>query len=308
MDKKSVVMMEDIYPVGKIFIKKAISFLNVPKNQYSMLTKNYPAPEFYDLKLPGGILDIEVDSHAFERWNQRVGPFTTNEILTNVFRVAILINPNRIRVLDRNLAILDNEIVFSFEFKDSILIVTTFFGRVSLKPLLLNVDTLRRYNSQYKEEVVLEIDSSVISKQRLPIVPTSVIEFEDSENASHILFYIKSKDSNDGNKSRNFYYHLVNNVDTKQENTDYIVQDKEDNVEVAGEYSIKQIDLMHPNRFHLSDIQLHVLGLLGNIRFLLKYMSTKDTARLDKLHQTHSRTAIRRFAGNKNWNFLKKSK
>ncbi|WDV09311.1 hypothetical protein [Lysinibacillus irui] len=306
MDKKSVVMMEDIYPVGRIFIKNAMSFLNVPKNQYSMLTKKYPAPEYLDLKLPKGILDVEVDSHAFGRWNQRVGPFTTNDILTNVFRVAILINPNRVRVLDRNLAILDNDIVFSFEFDNNTLRVTTFFGRISLKPLLLNVENLRRYNSRYKEEVTLDIDSSVLKEQELPITPSSIIEFIDSEDISHIFFYIKSKD---GNQTRNFFYHLIRTESLKaRENTDKSINSADEAADTVGEYSIMKIDMIHPSRFKLSELELHVLGLLGNIRFLLKYMTQVDPDRIDQLHETHSRTAIRRFAGNKNWNFLKKNK
>ncbi|KOY81333.1 hypothetical protein I6G82_02370 [Lysinibacillus macroides] len=294
MDKKSVVKIEDLYPVGKISIKEAVSFLNVQKNNYSMLIKKYPTPEYLDLKLPKGIIDVKVVAHAYERWHQRVGPPTTEDLLTNVFRVAILINPNRIRVLTRNLAILDNDIVFSFEFEDSILKITTFFGRTSLKPLLLNVDALRRYNSQYKEEVDLHVERCVMTKQIPPIAPSTVIKFEDSENKSHLFFYIKSKDSN-RNQNRNFFYHLIKNSEEVESSDD-----------IVGEYTVKKIDMLHPSHHKLSGIQLHVLGLLGNIRFLLKYISTVDPDRLDKLHDTHSRSAIRRFAGNKNWNYLKK--
>ncbi|MFJ7982258.1 hypothetical protein ACIQ1D_18530 [Lysinibacillus xylanilyticus] len=299
MDKKSVVKMEDLYPVGDLQITKGISFLNVPKNEYSTLLKKYPVPGFYDLKLPKGIIDVKVDSHAFERWNQRVGPITTDEILTNIFRVAILINPNRVRVLDRGLAILDEEVVFSFEFEDSILKVTTFFGRISLKPLLLNVDTLRRYNQRYSEEVDLSIDSEVINQQGLPIVPSSVIEFVDSNNIPHLLFYIQNIDTTNNSK-RNFFYDLV--IGSIEESTD----DANDSDDVIGEWIIKEIDMSHPTRYNLSDIQLHVLGLLGNNQFLLRYMVKKDPERLEKLHETHSRTAIRRYAGNKNWNILQK--
>ena len=308
--------MEDIYPVGNLTIKNAISFLNVPECRYATLIKKYPAPGIFDSKLPKGIIDVVVDSHAYERWNQRVGPITPSEILTNIFKVAVLINPNRIHVLDRELAILDNDIVFSFEFENSILKVTTFFGRISLKPLLSNVDILRRYNVHYNEEVDLHIDNCVIDKQVLPITPTSVIEYIDSENISHIFYYIKSKDS--GNQNRNFFYHLIRNADLigNKYSNDLVSDLKEIDTkideqitdDILGEYIIKIIDMSHPSKIKLTDMQLHVLGLLGNIRFLLKYMSQEDTERINKLHDTHSRTAIRRFAGNKNWNFLKKSK
>ncbi|PJO43384.1 hypothetical protein [Lysinibacillus xylanilyticus] len=310
MDKKSVVKTEDLYPVGELQITKGISFLNVPKNEYSTLLKKYPVPGFYDLKLPKGIIDVEVDSHAFERWNQRVGPITTDEILTNIFRVAILINPNRVRVLDRGLAILDKEVVFSFEFEDSILKVTTFFGRISLKPLLLNVDTLRKYNQHYSEEVDLSIDSEVINQQGLPIVPSSVIEFVDSNNIPHLLFYIQNIDT-DNNSKRNFFYHLIKNIDMVdgENGNDLVIESIEKSTDdVIGEWIFKEIDMSHPTRYNLSDIQLHVLGLLGNNQFLLKYMAKKDPERLEKLHETHSRSAIRRYAGNKNWNILQKKK
>ncbi len=315
MDKKSVVKAEDLYPVGDLQIKKAISFLNVPINKHSSLTKKYPVPAFLDLKLPKGIIDVEVDPHAFERWNQRVGPITTDEILTNIFRMAILINPNRVRVLDRDLAILDDEVVFSYEFEASILKVTTFFGRISLKPLLLNIDTLRRYNQRYSEEVDLSIDSEVINQQGLPIVPSSVIDFVDSKNIPHILFYIRTIDSD--NTKRNFFYHLIRNIDMVEDENengnDLVIEPSEegsndDSDDVIGEWIIKEIDMLHPTRYKLSDIQLYVLGLLGNNKFLLKYMVKLDPKRLESLNETHSRSAIRRFAGNKNWNILQKKK
>lgn len=304
MEKKSVVKIEDLYPVGKLQITKAISFLNVPKSNYSTFLEKNPSPYSVSLKLPKEIIEIEVDSHALERWNQRVGPIATDEILTNIFRVAILINPNRIEVLERGLAILDNEVVFSFEIKDSILKITTFFGRISLKPILLNVDTLRKYNFRSQEEIDLVIDENVINQQVLPVAPSSVIEFRDSKNISNILFYFQSLDNNGG--KRNFYYHLYRNSEIVNSwvGNDLVNKQTDD----LGEWILKQIDISHPNRFNLTEIQLHVLGLLGNNKFLLNYMSQEDPERLKKLHDTHSRTAIRRFAGNKGWNYLQKNK
>lgn len=304
MDKKSVVKMEDLYPVGNLQITKAKSFLNIPKNDYAIFLKKNLSHHFLDFKLLNGIKEVEVDFHALERWNQRVGPIITHEVLTNIFKVAILINPDRILVLERGLAILDNEIVFSFEVKDSLLTVTTFFGRISLNPVLLNVDTLRKYNLHSQEEINLVIDDKVIEQQELPFAPSSVIEFMDSNNLPNLLFYFQGLDNNGG--KRNFYYHLIRKteiVDIKGHKD--TVNEQTENI---GEWLVKHIDLSHPKRFNLTEIQLHVLGLLGNNKFILNYMSHKDPDRLNKLHDTHSRTAIRRFAGNKGWNYLQNNK
>lgn len=304
MDKKSVVKIEDLYPVGNLQITKAISFLNVPNTDYSTFLKKNPSNYSLGLKLPKGITEVEVDSHALERWNQRVGPIALNEVLTNMFRVAVLINPNRILLMERGLAILDNEIVFSFECKDCVFKVTTFFGRISLKPLLSNVDILRKYNLRYQEEIDLVIESTVINQQVLPAAPSSVIEFIDDKNRPNLLFYFQGLDNHGG--KRNFYYHLIRNteiVDIKGKN-DLNNEQTED----LDKWLVKQIDISYPNRFNLTETQLHVLGLLGNNKFLLNYMSQSDPERLNNLHDTHSRTAIRRFAGNKGWNFLQKNK
>lgn len=327
MNKKSVVTISDLYPVeNEIHISTAVSFLNVPVFNYSTLKKKLPAPGFLDLKLPKGIIDVEVDSHAYERWPQRVGPIVTEDALKNIFRLAVLIQTNRVRVLDRDLAILDDEYVFAFKFEDSIFTITTFFGRISLKPFLSNVDTLRKYNSHFNEEINLVVEKDTLNQQSLPFAPTSVIEFDDSKN-THILFYINTVD--DSNSKRSLFFHLFRSSNGDAENelapesSEYnYVDETEGNVEsneynsvdndavdmVNGEWTIKLIDMQHTTRFILSEIQLHILGLLGNNKFILKYMSRYDPDRLLKLHDTHSRTAIRRFAGYKGWNFLKKGK
>lgn len=82
MDKKSVVKMEDLYPVGNLQITKAKSFLNIPKNDYAIFLKKNLSHHFLDFKLLNGIKEVEVDFHALERWNQRVGPIITDEVLT----------------------------------------------------------------------------------------------------------------------------------------------------------------------------------------------------------------------------------
>ncbi|MEB2280195.1 hypothetical protein LAV73_09330 [Lysinibacillus xylanilyticus] len=279
MEKKSKVKISDIYPIEKLNIKKALSFLNIPEYTKFELLKEYLEPKYFDSKLPKGIFDVVIAPHACERWNTRVGPITTNNVITNIFKVAVFTKPNRIQVLEKGLAILDEEYVFSFEFANAILTITTFYGRISLVPMLSNVDILRRYNLQFNEQVKLNIDINVLAQQELPYTPTSVIEFEDKENRTHLLFYFRSKV-----KNKDFYYHLM--------------------PEERDGWDIKIIDLANAHRFILSDIQLHLMGLLGHNFFLLKYMSHLDPERLKNLHETHSKTAIRRFAGNIDTKFL----
>ena len=281
MEKKSKVKISDIYPMEELNIKKALSFLNIPEYAKPELLKEYPESRNFDSKLPKDIFDVVIDPHACERWNTRVGPITTNNIITNIFKVAVFTKPYRIQVLEKGLAILDEEYVFSFEFENAILTITTFFGRISLVPMLSNVDLLRRYNLQFNEQVKLNIDINVLAQQELPYTPTSVIELEDKENRTHLLFYFRGKV-----KNNDFYYHLMH--------------------EERDGWDIKIIDLANANRFILSDIQLHLMGLLGHNYFLLKYMSYLDPERLKDLHETHSKTAIRRFAGNIDPKFLYK--
>ncbi|MFY0521090.1 hypothetical protein ACOMCU_25180 [Lysinibacillus sp. UGB7] len=285
MSKKTVVKISDIYPGKNLKINKAISYLNIPKYDRSTLFKEYPLPSYTDLKLPTGIIDVVIDSpHAFERWNLRVGPITTEGIITNIFRMAILTQPNRIRVLEKELAILDDEFVFSFRFENSIFTITTFYGRISLLPMLSNVDVLRKYNLHFNEQINLNVDINTLNRQKLPLTPTSVIEFEDEEKKHHLLFYFRC------NEERNVIYHSV----------------RERYLEAASEWNTQIIDLSHPSRFILSDTQLHLLGLLGHNLFIIQYMYKADPDRLKKLHETHSRTALRRFAKKKGWKYIQK--
>lgn len=117
------------------------------------------------LKLPicYRIKKIAFSNHAVERWNQRVGPrankYSLNALLLDLLRL------KRIRFIDHDMAIIDNEIVFYYTYNGtdtSTIVIQTFIGRISLKPLITNKEYVQnRY-------VFLDVAASVIVKQKFP--------------------------------------------------------------------------------------------------------------------------------------------
>lgn len=127
--------------------------------------KRKKATEETELKLTihYRIKKIAFSNHAVERWNERVGPrankFSLNALLLDLLRL------KRIRFINHDMAIIDDDIMFYYTYngKDtSTIVIQTFIGRISLKPLITN----REYvENRY---VFLDVPASVIVNQKFP--------------------------------------------------------------------------------------------------------------------------------------------
>lgn len=120
-------------------------------------------PMYYRIK------KIAFSNHAVERWNQRVGPrankFSLNALLLDLLRL------KRIRFVDHDMAVIDENIVFFFTYdgnNSNTMVIQTFIGRITLKPLI----TKKKYiHNRY---VFLDVPASVIVQQKFP----SISKFE----------------------------------------------------------------------------------------------------------------------------------
>jgi hypothetical protein len=120
---------------------------------------------------------IIIDNHTLERWNERVGPITDFSTLQNVLNRIFLNHSYRVRKIAGDIGTIDGDIVFTYVEKDRKLIITTFYGRKSLRPVLNQMESLRIYNLVNKEFVELSLAENEVMNQELPILPREVIEF-----------------------------------------------------------------------------------------------------------------------------------
>lgn len=100
--------------------------------------------------------------HAVIRWNERIGPYSSWQELNNLALNLYLLG--RIRFID-DLGVIDDEIVFCYSINSQReVIIQTVLGRLSLKPLLYELDNIRnRY-------VYLDVPEEVLQEQSLPII------------------------------------------------------------------------------------------------------------------------------------------
>jgi hypothetical protein len=159
-------------------INKAVGFLssNYINNEEDLLA--------YQKKLQnirGSFFDdfesIIIDDHCLERWNERVGPKASFSTLQKVLNRIFMSHSYRVRKIDRGVGTIDGDIVFTYEDRDRDLVITTFYGRRSLRPVLNQMISLRIYNLVHKEYVELSLAEDEVRNQQLPPLPREVIEF-----------------------------------------------------------------------------------------------------------------------------------
>lgn len=152
---------------------------------------NKPAVQY----LFGSLLSITVTEHAFERWNERVGPNQSKSQISELMHQ--LHQLNRIEYFNHKskIGLIDEEIVFIYE-KIGLnqIIILTFYGRISLKSGLKRLTRLNEFNPR-KDAVnlELEVDSKDYLKQTLPLLPFKFSK-STNENELYIIEEYGSKD------------------------------------------------------------------------------------------------------------------
>lgn len=88
--------------------------------------------------------------------------------------------PERVIIIGRNTGIIDNEIVFTFEVENSSMIVTTFYGRISILPALQSITNLHKLDDYPHQLLDLYLPEHVLRHQKLPILPMNSMMFSGS--------------------------------------------------------------------------------------------------------------------------------
>jgi hypothetical protein len=158
-------------------IHKAVHFLNIEKayakeSIYKAIRKNNNS----HISFPKNT-HIELTYHATERWNERIGPIIKQQDLYKLLNKMLII-PNRIKMISNVRGLIDSDILFTYEMKQNTILITTFYGRISLQPALGNPRELKFLKYKQNERIHLNSSVDTINNQQLPIIPIEFTIFE----------------------------------------------------------------------------------------------------------------------------------
>jgi hypothetical protein len=140
---------------------KDVNFISFQKTQ--SLKQSFP---FFSLKY-----------HAYERWNERIGPKTTYSFLKNrLFR--IFNEPDRIILLNESFGLIDNDILFTYFCRKRKFEITTFYGRLSICPYLLNLQEIKKWRNHTKDNLPISLKNVQSIYQKMPLISNSCIYFK----------------------------------------------------------------------------------------------------------------------------------
>lgn len=251
------------YLINKLLKPKYLQIIKAEGFPFTMFIKDIHMlnDHIYTFKETKGFLrpsiPIIIDNHAFERWNERVGPTISLDSLQKSLEIIFRHCPYRIDRLDQGIGSIDKDIIFTYETSDNEFKITTFYGRKHIHPTLNHVRNLRKYNLYYNEYVNLALSTDELTKQYFPLIPKEMIHFQ-GRITSYILekyiladrklpcFLCYSKDN-----KRNDYYSFV-------------------------------IDLENPEKIPIPNNVLYMLNRLGYGDFILKYFTFHNPEKLDK--------------------------
>ena len=123
--------------------------------------------------LPDNITEVVIDEHCLCRWNERVGPVLSIKQLDTLFSQRLSI-PYRITTLSREIAVIDDDILFIYRIIENKLIVITIYGRISLNPSLQDLKRLKSFNYRMYDRLKLEISEQLLSSQIAPYLPNKM--------------------------------------------------------------------------------------------------------------------------------------
>ncbi|WP_159887973.1 hypothetical protein [Paenibacillus puerhi] len=140
------------------------------------------------------VMDAEVSQHAADRWNERVGPIVTKSELVGI--IGYLMNqPERIEFLSSTVGLMDRDIIFTYERMGHVIMISTFYGRLSEQPILNNFAAFRHFNRYERQRVDLGITKDRLQAQMLPPIPRQTMLCKGRRNHYRLEEYMVSEGS-----------------------------------------------------------------------------------------------------------------
>jgi hypothetical protein len=244
------------------FLKKPENLKNLNdfqmiKEQYTeLIRKRYRTSyTYHGREISSKIKEIIVSPHCVKRWNERVGPKLTKEELISLFNQLLQI-PYRITTLSKEIAVIDDDIVFIYKIEEDKMIVLTIYGRLSLKPSLQNLERLKTFNYHHYDRLNLSIPEEVLEKQIVPPIPEEVYLF----SGRRTFYRIEKFNCVDGEL---YYLTTFSN----------------------GRQNLREINLLNPKQPKLNKKVLYVLYSLGYKEFVYKHIQYHNPEKIEKYEQ-----------------------
>ncbi|MBH0164083.1 hypothetical protein IHV12_04105 [Fictibacillus sp. 7GRE50] len=155
------------FTYGQEMLKKLV---NLRLKGYSQRHRYYHS---FCKKKVGGIY---LTHHAFYRWNERIGPIMTLQALNLMF-ASLWEEPDRLILVDQEIGTLDQDIVFTYELDRGQLVITTFYGRMSLYPALQGMTNGQRLKLPQNDMLDLKISKQLLQNQLPPQLPYVTLIF-----------------------------------------------------------------------------------------------------------------------------------
>lgn len=153
-----------------------LQFIGEKQTQTKIRTAFRNNYKYHGNQLPSQVKSVVIKHHSLERWNERVGPKLERNELELLFTQLLLI-PYRITTLSKEIAIIDDDILFIYKIEDTKLIILTIYGRISLRPSLQDLEKLKSHNYHTYDRLNLAIPEHVLAEQILPYIPRQVFHF-----------------------------------------------------------------------------------------------------------------------------------
>jgi hypothetical protein len=207
---------------------------------------------------PKGI-SIQLDTHAFQRWNERISPCQNLNALRT--RMIQLLHLERIHLSPKGWGWIDRDILFGYKLNGQTLIIQTFIGRISLIPALANYKAVLRFNSIQNDRLDLAIPPLVLKQQQLPLIPREVVKFSGSRNHYQLEEYLYTNP--DGSVAAIFALQILQ----------------------GNQISYRLIDPVEPPNLKLFRSVLYLLLLKGYQDYVLQHIVIHKADKLQKLLQ-----------------------
>lgn len=242
---------------------EVLNFQEIKEQHSKLIQDRYRTLYTYHGKeIPSRIKEIVVNPHCIQRWNERVGPRLEEEELELMFNQLLKI-PYRITTLSKEIAIIDDDIVFIYKLEEDKMIILTIYGRLSLKPSLQNLDRLKTFNYHHYDRLNLSIPERVLEEQIVPPTPEELYVFKGS---------------------RTFYrFEKFRCVD---EDIYYLT------TFLNGQQHLRKIDFSQPTQPRLNKKVLYILYSLGYKDFVYQHIKHHNPERIEKYEQVKSERKV----------------
>lgn len=161
--------IEDLEPIGEEQLESKIKLAY--RNKYS----------YHGYSLHDQVKSVVIKDHSVLRWNERVGPKLEKNEIELLFNQLIKV-PYRVTKLTKEIAVIDDDIIFIYRIENNELIVMTIYGRLSLKPSLQDINKLKTYNYHHYDRLNLSIPEHILNEQTVPPIPKKLFHFRGRYN------------------------------------------------------------------------------------------------------------------------------